>query len=294
MEEPKDAVRKRLQWCRMILKREMARFESMLAALPAESGGQRNALWLRQIGESLERNPPDSLPGTSEIAIVNIHSGMTEKIPVNPKLSAAKNAELYFKKAKKAEKSGSGALAEQTAITDSLKTLKNEFRKLKEIKPEVPPEIIEEAVKSASAAIEKILPGTLKGITGGSPVTPYRHVEVGGWHVYIGKTDEQNDELSLKFAAPQDLWFHVAGHPGSHVIIRRPKGSPEPSREAIGTAAALSAWYSKQRGTPLVEVHYTAARNVRKCPGAPAGEVIVEQWKVLRVRPCSPDRINEH
>jgi predicted ribosome quality control (RQC) complex YloA/Tae2 family protein len=44
------------------------------------------------------------------------------------------------------------------------------------------------------------------------------------WTVLVGRTDTDNDYLSLTMARPDDWWFHVRGVPGSHVILRGPPG----------------------------------------------------------------------
>lgn len=41
--------------------------------------------------------------------------------------------------------------------------------------------------------------------------------------VLVGRSNTQNDTLSMRVAAPQDIWFHVRGRPGSHVVLRVPK-----------------------------------------------------------------------
>ena len=120
---------------------------------------------------------------------------------------------------------------------------------------------------------------------------PFRHIHIDGWDIYIGKNDSQNDELSSSFATPWDIWFHVADHPGSHVLIRRPKGREMPTKEILEKVAALAVWFSKARNAPFAKVNYTEARNVHKRKNAPAGEVVVERCKKLKVSPCSPENL---
>ena len=64
-----------------------------------------------------------------------------------------------------------------------------------------------------------------------------------GWSIYAGKTDEDNDILSLRFARPNEHWFHVNGMAGSHVILRPPEGNPEATadKKRLETAAAVAA-----------------------------------------------------
>ena len=291
MEPAAEALSARRKWCRMLLTRELKRLEKTSGAAGASSTSERNALWLKQIGDSISA-AAGSLPrGAKEISLVNIHTGISETVPLNPKCSAEKNAALYHKKALKAEQAEmqqSGTLSniasDINALRVALRNLDDAFAARDEI-------LLSGAISQGIATLESAVPGVTgqanEAMNVSSP--PYRRVSVEGWNIYIGKTDEQNDELSLKFASPTDIWFHVAGHAGSHVIVQRPKGAPEPPQTVITAAAALSAWFSKQRGAPLAEVHFTTARHVRKRRGAPAGEVVVEQWKSLKTAPRSPD-----
>jgi predicted ribosome quality control (RQC) complex YloA/Tae2 family protein len=62
----------------------------------------------------------------------------------------------------------------------------------------------------------------------------------GGWTVLAGKTEADNDELSLRIAGPNDWWFHVRGMPGSHVVLRA-QDDVEPDRATLERAAAIAA-----------------------------------------------------
>jgi len=111
---------------------------------------------------------------------------------------------------------------------------------------------------------------------------------VGGYEVLAGKTDADNDMLSLELAAPGDLWFHVRALPGSHVILRQPEGQ-QPDRAAIKQAASIAAWHSKARDAGIVPVCYTEARHVGKPRRAKPGSVTVKREKIVKVRPALPD-----
>lgn len=108
-----------------------------------------------------------------------------------------------------------------------------------------------------------------------------------GWTVLAGRTDEDNDRLSLKTAAPNDWWFHVRGQPGSHVVLRVPAGQ-EPDRRTLKMAAAVAAYHSKARGGGVVPVAATRARYVTKPRGAKPGTVQIRKEIVLKVRPALP------
>jgi len=110
----------------------------------------------------------------------------------------------------------------------------------------------------------------------------------GGWTVLAGRTDADNDRLSLELAAANDYWFHVRGMPGSHVVLRCDRGE-EPDRATLERAAAIAAYHSKARSGGIVPVACTLARNVSKPRGAKSGTVEIRKETVLKVRPGLPE-----
>ena len=109
----------------------------------------------------------------------------------------------------------------------------------------------------------------------------------GGFEVLAGKTDADNDLLSLKTAKANDLWFHVHGMPGSHVILRHPD-SDKPDNATVKAAAAIAAWHSKARNAGTVPVSCTEAKHVGKPRGAKPGSVSIKREKTIKVRPALP------
>ena len=112
----------------------------------------------------------------------------------------------------------------------------------------------------------------------------YEYELPGGWKVIVGKSDLDNDFLSLKFAKPNDYWFHVRGMPGSHVILRATPNE-DPDRETLKRAAAIAAFHSKARHGGVVAVSCTRARYVTKPRGAKPGSVRIRKESVFKVRP---------
>jgi predicted ribosome quality control (RQC) complex YloA/Tae2 family protein len=130
----------------------------------------------------------------------------------------------------------------------------------------------------------------------GSKGRGYRTFHLGGFEVLVGKGDADNDALTFRVAEPHDFWMHVAGSPGSHVVVRNPDRATELPREVLEGAAALAAWHSKARGRRgKVEVHVCRAADVSKVRGAPAGEVMLRRWEAVRVYAPqeSPDQAGE-
>lgn len=103
-----------------------------------------------------------------------------------------------------------------------------------------------------------------------------------------GKTDVDNDRLSLKVAGPDDWWFHVRGMPGSHVVLVAAEGQT-PDRSILKQAAAVAAYHSKARGGGIVAVSGTLARHVSKPRGAKPGTVQIRKERIFKVRPACPE-----
>jgi predicted ribosome quality control (RQC) complex YloA/Tae2 family protein len=115
----------------------------------------------------------------------------------------------------------------------------------------------------------------------------------GCWTVLVGRTDTDNDYLSLTMARPDDWWFHVRGVPGSHVILRGPPGE-QPDRATLKRAAAIAAYHSKAKNAGSVRVSCTRARYVTKPRGAKPGTVQIRKELVLTVRPAAGEAAPEH
>jgi len=127
-----------------------------------------------------------------------------------------------------------------------------------------------------------------KRIGADQKVTVYEYELPGGWKVLAGKTDEDNDLLSIRLAHPEDWWFHVRGMPGSHVLLRH-RPDEEPDRETLKGAAAIAAYHSKAREGGMVSVSCTRAKYVTKPRGAKPGTVTIRRESLLKVRPGIPE-----
>ncbi len=116
---------------------------------------------------------------------------------------------------------------------------------------------------------------------------PYRQYPVFGTHIArVGRSARDNDALTLKHAGPNDLWLHVRGLPGSHVVVPLGRGE-EPGQELLLDAAHLAAHFSSARNDDHVEVTWTLRKYVQKPRGAAPGAVrlLKEKTFILRVDP---------
>lgn len=114
----------------------------------------------------------------------------------------------------------------------------------------------------------------------------FRTETIDGFEVLIGKGDAQNDALTFRVAERHDVWMHVAGPPGSHVVVRNPDRLPELPPPVLRRAAELAAWHSKARGARgKVEVHVCRVADVSKPPGFAPGQVLLKRWDAIKVYP---------
>jgi predicted ribosome quality control (RQC) complex YloA/Tae2 family protein len=113
----------------------------------------------------------------------------------------------------------------------------------------------------------------------------YRRTETpDGCALIYGRSALENAAV-LKAARSNDLWFHVQGAPGGHVVIRtnnRPDDVPQP---AIIEAARLAAKQSRRRRDTTVEVDYTLVKHLQRSRNAPPGHVIYREFKTVLVKP---------
>jgi len=122
----------------------------------------------------------------------------------------------------------------------------------------------------------------------GSKGRPYRTLAVDGFEILVGKGDSENDRLTFEVAEPGDWWLHVAGHSGSHVVVRNPDELDHLPQPVLQRAAELAAWHSKARDARgKVAVHCCRVADVSKPKGFPAGKVMLRRWTAIKVYPRS-------
>ncbi len=278
---------------RKILARALKHCRHKLEKQRAELTETERAEWYRQIADSLLAHPLSR--GSSKVSIRNIHTQKEEPVSLNPKFDFRQNAELLYKKARKGERGKEINIQKISATETEIKKLEQLIQEADTVLRIGNDDIKALDLCTRIASVLKLpQSGGPTGAASGADRTekiPYRHLTIDEWNIYIGKNDAQNDEMTTRFAKPHDLWLHVAGHAGSHVLIRRPDRTAEVPQEIIAKAASLAVWFSKAKHTSYAEVHYTEARFVRKRRHAPAGEVIVERCKSVRVGPRSPQEL---
>lgn len=115
---------------------------------------------------------------------------------------------------------------------------------------------------------------------------PHEYVTSDGFTVLVGRNNKQNDQLTLKIASKNDMWFHTKNIPGSHTIVVT--DSKQISETAIMEAAQICAYHSKAKDSAQVPVDFALVKHVSKPSGAKPGKVIYVNNKTVYVTPKIP------
>ena len=105
-----------------------------------------------------------------------------------------------------------------------------------------------------------------------------------GFHLYAGRNNYQNEELTFHFATGNDWWFHSKKAPGSHIILKN-DGREIPDH-VFELAGQLAAYYSSARSAEKVEIDYVQKKQVKKVAGAKPGFVIYHTNYSLMAEPA--------
>ena len=222
-------------------------------------------------------------PGAKELTALNYYTGETVKIPLDDTMTPQENAQKYFDRYGKLKRTFE-------ALTELTKETREEIEYLDSVMTALDIAVSEEDLTQIkeelreSGFVKKRGPKDKRAkITS----TPFHYLSSDGYHIYVGKNNLQNEELTFRFASGNDLWFHAKGIPGSHVIVKSEGKSKEELPDRLfEEAAALAAYYSKGRGNDKVEIDYVEKKQVKKVNGAKPGFVIYHTNYSMVAAPC--------
>ena len=234
---------------------------------------------LRLKGELLTANIYSIKKGMTTVELPNYYSENQELVAIelDSNKTPSENAQKYYKAYNKAKrtfealkdqiKSNDEELAYLESVLTSVNNCTDE-QDVKEIRRELREEGYVKKVKNQKDKSKK-------------HSVPLHFISQDGFDIYVGKNNIQNDELTLKFARPRDIWMHTKNIPGSHVIIVA-NGHTIPDT-TLNEGAMLSAFYSKAKNSSKVPVDYTEKKNVKKPNGSKPGFVIYETNKTAYI-----------
>ncbi len=207
--------------------------------------------------------------GEKYLECENYYTNETVRIPLDESKNAMENAKRYFDKYAKLKRTFE-------ALTVQIRETKEEIDHLESISNAL--DIARQEADLVSIKRELTEYGYMKRHASRSKEKspgkskPLHYLSSDGFHMYVGKNNYQNEELTFKFANGGDWWFHAKKAAGSHVIVKT-EGQELPDR-TFEEAAALAAYYSTARDQTKVEVDYIQRKHVKKPNGSKPGFVV--------------------
>lgn len=199
-------------------------------------------------------------------------SGKIVRIPADVALTPAQNAQKYYKEYRKKQ-------VAQSKLTEFIEYANAEAKYFDSVldslsRAETDSEITE--IKNELSE-QGYIKSSVNSKKSRKPLEPMKFSTRDGFSVLVGRNNNMNDKLTLKYAGNYDTWFHVKDSPGSHVICRT--SGKQITDGAIHDCAVIAAYYSKARESSNVAVDYTLVKNVKKPNGAKPGYVIYDSYK---------------
>lgn len=278
------------------LRRERTFLERKATNLQEDLGAAHESETHRRKGELLKSALHLVNPGDRKVTATDYATGESVEIPIDPKLSPAANLEAYFARYQK-EARGVGMIEQQIGEVEAARSILDgiEQQVKAAVQGERPDVDALEELASRPDVRRLISRHGPKRKTPAPPVkkaekrdvpsrlVPKRYRTRDGLEIWVGKNDEGNDYLTTRLARGNDLFFHLEGYPGSHVVLRT-EGRTDPPQESLLDACELAVHFSKMKNAGSADVHLAPIKNVKKPKGAKPGLVYVRSGRTVHLR----------
>jgi len=293
-----------VQILRRAIQRTRTRATRKLQKLAAEDDACAAAEECRQCGELIKAHLAEIRRGMKSVTLPDPSApGGARTLELDPALGPMDNARRCFKAYRKRIRGATHVRDQQARCTEEIRALEELGRALDAWTASAAPEDLPpEALLQEATRLRVALPAEGRPAPRSDTAESQRRIRSFSSHdgmpILVGKTAADNDYLSLRLAHGNDRWFHAAHCSGSHVLVRGTRISGLAARtqgkgrrecqflpqETLLDAATLAVHFSKARRAARAEVHYTQAKHVRKCRGAPPGQVTLAHHQTLVLR----------
>ena len=218
-------------------------------------------------GELIHTYGYNLAPNSRELTALNYYTNEEITIPLDPTLTPAENAQKNFNKYNKQKRTFE-------ALTELIQETADDIHYLESISNSLDIALTEADLIQIKEELMQTGYVRRKYTKKKEKITsrPMHYISSDGYHMYVGKNNLQNEELTFSFANGNDWWFHAKGAPGSHVIVKT--GGDELPDRTFEEAGRLAAYYSKNRGSDKVEIDYVEKKHVKKPNGSKPGFVV--------------------
>ncbi|MCW4357755.1 NFACT family protein [Bacillus altitudinis] len=276
----RDRVKQQAADLERFVANEKKKNENKLKKLTRTLEESQNAHKYQLYGELLTANIYAIKKGDKEATVINYYDeeGGEITIPLKTNKTPSENAQAYFTKYQKA-KNAVEAVNEQIERThEEIVYFDELIQQLSSASPKDLEEIREELVEGKYLR-PKQKRNAKKKKSSAIQLEAYESSQ--GVPILVGKNNKQNEYLTTKAAARDEIWLHTKDIPGSHVVIRH----KAPDEQTLLEAAQIAAYFSKAKESSSVPVDYTKIRHVKKPNGAKPGFVTYDQQQTLFVTP---------
>jgi predicted ribosome quality control (RQC) complex YloA/Tae2 family protein len=255
------------------LERAVAQAERRVVRLQAQLDNRENPAAMRACGDLLLARFRDIPQGATTTTLTGF-DGAEVQLELDPRRPPHENAAAYYDRAARAERAAErlpALIVKAEKERDRLRALDHAAR------------AGTADAETVLSALPEIAPAQRRGDD--APLLPYRtYRSSGGLEIRVGRGAKQNDDLTFRHSAPDDIWLHARHTAGAHVILRWPKPGNPPARD-LEEAGALAALHSRARTSASVPVDWTRRKHVRKPRKAPAGAVVPDRVSTVFVTP---------
>ena len=269
----RDRINQKASGFKKILNTKLNRLTNKYLAMSDELLNNQSKEDLKIFADLLSINIYKIEKGMKKVSVENIYDNMEEvKISLDEKKSPRENIEAYYKKYKKLKTADEIIKAELPKIEEEMKYIKQILETI---------EIITELNELSEIEEELISLGYIRKSKKNKQKLekskPYVFETDSGALIYVGKNNLQNENLTLKFANKNDIFFHAQDVPGSHVILR----GANLTENDYKIAGFLAGYYSYFKNEGYANVDYTEKKHIRKAKGTGLGMVYYDNYKTL-------------
>lgn len=269
----RDRINQKASGFKKVLTTKLNRLSNKYLAMNDELLNNKSKEDLKIFADLLSINIYKMEKGMKKIVLENIYDNMNEvEISLDEKKSPRENIESYYKKYKKLKTA-------DEIIKQELPKIETEIAYIKQILETI--EIITELNELSEIEEELISLGYVKKSKKNKQKLekskPYVFETKSGALIYVGKNNLQNENLTLKVANKNDIFFHAQDVPGSHVILR----GANLTEDDYKIAGFLAGYYSYFKNEGYANVDYTEKKHIRKAKGTGLGMVYYDNYKTL-------------
>ena len=263
------------------IKKSLLQKQKLRTNLEADLARHGDAEAHQKLGNLLLANLTTAVRAGSHTTIVDYYAEGEPRIEIeiDENRSLQDEANRQFRDYTRAKRAAAEIATRLEALKTEVAELENKQRQLEGIIERADLQALEDFTQtkpSANGARRKKEPTTVAGVR--------RYRSTDGYEIWVGRAARDNDQLTFRYAKPNDLWLHAGDYPGSHVVVRNPNRTEIPHRTVI-EAAQLAARFSQASDDLKVVVHYTQRKFLSKPKGSAPGLVRLSTFRSITVTP---------